>query len=325
MVAAASWYGFGLLAPVNPAGRPVRVEIPAGANAGEIADRLKRARVIRSAAAFTVAARVSGESKNMKAGEYRLSPALGVFQIIDELVEGSAEAYWVVVPEGKTLAQVGEILAERKLARPSAFRRACKRRPKHFGLDVPVYRRSVEGYLMPDTYKFPRTMGEQAVIRAMLANWNQKVIRPHRALFRASDLPLDKIVIIASMIEREARVPEDRPLISSVIRNRIRKKMKLQIDATVIYALGRHTSVVTNKDLTVASRYNTYRVAGLPPGPICSPGLASILAALQPAKTEYYYYVARGDGSHQFSKTAAEHDAAVSEARRMNGRTAASR
>jgi len=311
------WAANFVFAPVSSSSKPVRVDIPLGSSAGQIAKRLKKAGVIRSATAFQIFARLYGASKNMRAGEYEIPPNLGVIEVIDKLVAGDAVQQWVVIPEGRRVSQVAQLLSSQGLARSAEFMRAARRKPKAYGLLLPVSRSSVEGYLMPDSYKFPKQISERKLVRHMLENWNAKVYRPNRALFDSSDLPLDKIVIVASMIEREARVPADRPLISSVVRNRLKKNMRLQIDATVQFALGYHKSVLTFKDLKVDNPYNTYRNAGLPPGPICSPGLDAILAALKPADTDYLYYVAKPDGSHIFTRTGAEHQAAILKARKM--------
>ena len=261
----------------------------------------------------------------MKAGEYDIPSNKGLFEIIDKLVAGDAVQQWVVIPEGKTVGQIASLLKEQHLADPREFIRAAQRRPERYGLQIPVSRRSLEGYLMPDTYKFAKQVSERELIRAMLKNWHERAYRPHQALFASNDLPLDKIVIIASLIEREARVPQDRELISAVIRNRLKKKMPLQIDATVLYALARHKQVVTFQDLKVDSPYNTYKVRGLPPGPICSPGVDSIKAALQPAAVDYLFYVAQPDGSHIFTRTFSEHQAAIVRVRKMRGASANAR
>lgn len=312
-------YAKSLFDPVSASGTPVRVEIPPGAAAAEIGRRLRKAGVIRSALVFQVTARLLGESGNMKAGDYLISPNLGVIPVLQKLVAGDAEAQWVVIPEGLTVRQVAKLLESRRLGSVSRFLRAAGRPPQAYGLMVGAPRSSLEGYLMPDTYRFPRHLRETELIRVMLENWNAKVLRPNRERFAKSDLPIDKVVTIAAMIEREARLPGDRPLIASVVRNRLRRKMPLQIDATVLYALGKHKTVVTLEDLKVESPYNTYRRVGLPPGPICSPGAASIQAALVPSRTDYLYYVARPDGRHIFSHTAAEHEAAVAQARKLAG------
>jgi UPF0755 protein len=319
----AFWLPIYLLAPARKSGPPVSISIPIGANAAEIGRRLRVAGAIRSGLAFTLAAKVMGESKDMKAGDYLIQPGRGVFQIIDQLVAGDAEAQWITIPEGKTLAQIASILESRRLARASEFVRDAQRRPSWYSVELPVKRRSCDGFLMPDTYRFPKQISERQIIKELLKNWNRKVYQPNRELFAQSDLPMEKVVTLASLIEREAKVPQDRELISAVIRNRLKKRMKLQVDATVIYALGRHKSELSFKDLKVKSRYNTYQVVGLPPGPICNPGLASVEAALKPAREEYLYYVAQPDGSHIFTKTAAEHLAAIQKVKQMKATVAA--
>ena len=307
----------------NPA--PVEVDIPLGANLNTIAHRLKEAHLIHSEIAFKGLARLLyGGSKEMKAGRYKIPQNLGNIGIIELLLRGEAESQWVVIPEGKTIAQVADILDQHRLASANKFGRAAHRSPKAFGFAFPIPRRSLEGYLMPDSYNVSAQMNgrERELVQMMVKDWKTKVWAPNQGLFRRSGLPPDKVIIIASMIEAEARVPQDREKIASVIYNRLEKKMKLQIDATVLYALRHHKNVVSLADLKVESPYNTYRVPGLPAGPICSPGLASVLAALRPARTNYLYYVAQSDGSHIFSSTAAEHQAAVQHVRALKGATA---
>lgn len=311
------WYSNYLMSPARSSGAPLRVEIPLGANVSVIADRLKNAGAIRSGLAFKLMARLYGGAEDMKAGEYLIPPNRGVLEIIDQLVAGNAEAQLVLIPEGYSLSRIATHLEEERLVRSGVFMRMAHRSPQSYGLDIPVSRHSLEGYLMPDTYKFARRSNERAILKQMLQNWKTKIYEPNRKLFAQSSLPLEKIIVIASMIEREAQVEADRPLISSVIRNRLAKDMPLQIDATVLYALGRHKSVVTYKDLKVKSPYNTYAKKGLPPGPICNPGVEAVKAALNPPKTPYLYYVARPDGSHIFTKTHAEHLQAIARVKKL--------
>jgi UPF0755 protein len=311
------WFTRLQFVPVSSSPTPVKVDIPLGAHAGGIAKRLKRAGLIRSETVFVLTARLLGQSESMKAGEYRIPRNLGLIEIIDRLDRGVAVAQWVVIPEGKTVAQVAQILDKQGLASAHEFMRAARRKPKAYGIDLPVSRASVEGYLMPDSYKFGRQSSERALIREMLRNYRDKVWLPNRGLFKRTGLHPDKVITIAAMIEREARVPEDRPLIASVIRNRLKRKMPLQIDATVLYALGKHKNSVSHADLKVKNPYNTYQRKGLPPGPICSPGLDAIKAALQPSQTAYLYYVARPDGSHIFTRTFEEHQAAIRKVREL--------
>lgn len=313
-----------LLAPTDTSAnaKTVSVDIPAGSNVQKIGERLEKAGVIRSKTVFTLMAKVMGESTDMKAGEYAISKNLGVIEIINKMVAGDAIAQWVIIPEGLTLGQIAERLHERRLADTGPFINAVHHKPETLGLSIPISRHSVDGYLMPDTYRFPKQLSERQIIKEMLRNWNVKVLRPYSASFRASDLPMDKIVVLASLIEREAKVPQDRPLISSVIRNRLKRNMKLEIDATVIYALGKHKDKLSFADLKVKSPYNTYLKWGLPPSPICNPGIACIDAALKPAKTSYLYYVAQPDGSHLFATTFAEHKANIARVKAMSGESA---
>jgi UPF0755 protein len=292
-----------------------------GASASAIGEKLESAGLIRNATAFSIAARVTGDGENMKAGEYSIPRNMGLLQIIEKLAAGDAEQQWITIPEGKTLRQVAGLLTDQKIAKSGEFMTAVERRPARYGLPFDVPRRSLEGYLMPDSYKFHKQTSERDLVKAMVKNWIDTAYLPNKAKFDSTGMTPDQIVIIASLIEREARVPKDRELISSVIRNRLAKKMPLQIDATVIFALGRHKQVVTYKDLKVDSKYNTYKYPGLPPGPICSPGVASIEAALNPAKTDYLFYVAQADGSHIFTRTFDEHNAAIAKvkAARKNG------
>ncbi len=317
MAAGIFFYAQFLMSPTGSAQEKVSVDIPLGSTASSIARILKQKGLIRSEFFFLGFARLYGAATEMKAGEYSIPRSLGLIPLIDKLVAGDAEQQWVAIPEGKTVSQVAVILEGRRLGRSGEFLTAAARYPKRYDFPHPVDRRSVEGYLLPDTYKFAKQVSERTMIRDMLRSWHERAYVPNQALFQADEYPVDKIVIMASLIEREARVPEDRPLIAAVIRNRLKRKMPLQIDATVIYALGRHKNRLTFADLKVDSPYNTYKVRGLPPGPICSPGLACIEAALKPAEVDYLYYVAKPDGSHIFTRTLAEHNAAVAKARAM--------
>jgi UPF0755 protein len=293
------------------------VTIPTGTGPSAIAERLKAAGLIRSTLAFDVLGRVRGTSRRMKAGEYELPRNLDLYQVIDRLVAGVAETAWVVIPEGKKPEEIAAILQEANLVQADAFLRAVEQPPAKYGLRIPTKRRSVDGYLMPDTYRINRKTTPPRVIEQMVKNWEAKVYRPNRDAFARCPLSIDQVIVAASLIEREARVPQDRPLIASVIRNRLKRKMPLQIDATVIYALGHHKQALTFADLKVDSPYNTYRHTGLPPGPICEPGAEAVKAFLYPPRTDYLYYVARPDGRHIFTRTRAEHHTAIVRARAL--------
>lgn len=286
-----------ILMPVGGAGSHI-VDIPKGASAGRIGRILAGNGIIRSAIGFDVLARYTGNSPKLKPGAYRLSPSMPPGEIMDKIVKGEICAKWVTIPEGFTVRRIAERLAAQGLANEGRF------------LDISS---GNEGYLFPDTYLIPLGSSEEAIMRQMQDAFDKKV--KGYVSSRHSDMPFDKIVILASLIEREARVPKDRPLVSAVLRNRLRIGMRLECDATVLYALGRHKNRVLYSDLAVDSPYNTYRYAGLPPGPIANPGLDCIKAALDPAKVDFLYYVARPDGSHIFTRTLAEHQHAKAIAR----------
>lgn len=304
-----------LFRPPSSSARVVRVEVPRHATIRGIAERLESQRLIRHRYAFMLMARLMGESNELKAGEYELQPRMSLLEIIDKLARGDAVAVWFTVPEGYTVPQIADTLSQLGMVERHRFLRLADSEASRFDAGFKIPRRSLEGYLFPDSYKFKKGVTEKRILAGMLQNFHEKVVDGLSDDVHASSLPLDKVVIVASLIEREARVPEDRPLISAVIYNRLEHHMPLQIDASVLYALGHHKQKVLLADLGVDSPYNTYRHPGLPPGPICSPGLDSIKAALRPARADYLYYVARADGHHIFSATLAEHNAAVKRAR----------
>jgi UPF0755 protein len=305
--------------PASHSNEVIRVEVPRHARVREIAERLEQQGLIRHRYAFLLMARLMGESNHLKAGEYELQPSMPLVQIIDKLARGDATAVWFTVPEGYSIDQVADTLWQLGMVDKHRFLKLAHVNAARYDVGLKPPRRSLEGYLFPDSYKFKKGVSERTVITGMLQNFHSKVVENLGEDVRANDLPLDKIVTVASLIEHEARMPEDRPLIAAVIYNRLHRHMKLQIDASVLYALGHHKDRVLLADLKVDSPYNTYVHPGLPPGPICSPGLASIQAALRPAKADYLYYVARSNGSHIFSTTLAEHNAAIRRARSGTG------
>ncbi|MCC6442304.1 MAG: endolytic transglycosylase MltG [Armatimonadetes bacterium] len=304
-----------LFTPAGGSGR-AHVMIPPKATTWEIGRRLKAAGVIRSATGFVLVARVLGESGKLQAGEYAVERKMGLMEIIDKLFRGDTLSLRVTVPEGYTIERIAALLKEKKLADERKFVQSARFNSARFQdmLDVPTA--SLEGYLFPDTYLIPKVTNEEAIVRMMLDAFKKKVLGPMDEAIQASGKNLHKIVTMASLVEREARQPKERPMVAAVLWNRLKIGMRLQCDATVQYALGKHKSRLLYDDLKVESPYNTYLNAGLPPGPIASPGLASIEAALKPAQEDALYYVARADGSHIFTRTLDEHRKAIREARR---------
>ncbi len=285
--------------------------IPPGSSLSEIADRLERAGLIRSRLVFVVTVRLRGVGGRMQSGEYRLAPSMSTPDILEKIVRGEVLLHRVTIPEGFSAGQIADALARAGLADREAFLRVVRHEGDTIGAAFLAGQRDLEGYLFPDTYHFPRGLSAREIAAALLVRFAERVTPALRAEAAARGLSLHEVVTVASMIEREARLAGERPLIAGVIYNRLRRGWRLEIDATVLYALGRRGGRLSTADLQVESPYNTYRVSGLPPGPICNPGLAAIEAALRPAQTPYLFYVLRPDGSHAFSMTFEDHQRAI--------------
>ncbi len=290
-----------MMRPVGGPGPARTVVLTPGQTTSQIGAALVQAGLVRSARAVVLAARLQRADGRLRHGEYALDPGQGAWQIVRVLARGEAVLHRLTIPEGFTVAQIADELARTGLGDRGRFLEMAQ---------------GLEGYLFPDTYLLPRGLGEEAIIERMRARFNDVVGPELRKAARERGLSLQALVTVASMIEREARVPEERPVIAGVIYNRLRLGMRLEIDATVLYALGRHKTELALADLGVESPYNTYRHAGLPPGPIANPGLAAISAAAAPAETPFLFYVLRPDGSHHFSRTLREHQEAVRRYRR---------
>lgn len=299
------------LRPVDPNGTARVVYIPPGVTSREIGRRLESAGLVRRASDFVLAVRLRGLSRSLQEGEYRLSPAMGLLEIVDAIASGNVVLYRVTVPEGLTAEETVEALAAQGLGDRAVLLDIVQQQAHTYNYEflrsLPVP--SLEGYLFPDTYSIPKHLPEREVIKLFLDRFAEVVLPLWRE--RGDGRSPHQVMTVASLVEREAKVPAERPVIAGVLYNRLRRGLRLEVDATVLYALGRRKPVVTYEDLKINSPYNTYIHAGLPPGPIASPGLASIEAALTPASTDYLFYVAKPDGSHAFSRTFAEHLAAV--------------
>lgn len=302
------------LAPVasKKSSQDINVVIPEQATTGQAGEILKQASLIRNPFVFRVYARFKGQDSRIKAGQYRLNNSLSTPAILKELVDGSLAVETITIPEGFTVSKIADILVSKGLASREKFMWAVsfENFPYTFTEGLPEGEKRLEGYLFPDTYQVTLGSSENSIINTMIKRFENE-INELDYLARAEEmgLTLHQAVTIASMVEREAKIDRERPLIAGVIFNRMRSSIPLQIDATVQYALGINRDTVYYKDLEIDSPYNTYKNLGLPPGPIASPGRESLLAVVNPAWTDYYYYVAKPDGSHAFAKTLAEHNA----------------
>jgi len=314
LLAIAAALGGWLTTPPGPGPAQV-VEIPKGTRTAEIGRLLSTRGLVRSALAFTLYARVLGLNGRLQAGEYRISPEEDIPRILRRLASGDVVRHALVLPEGLTAAEVAVRIEQLGLGRAVEFLRLV-RQPERFWIPQMRGNRSgsLEGYLFPDTYLLPKGLGEERIVRTFVDRFRQAT----EALL-TGPLPLGlephEVVTVASLVEREAKRPEERRRIAGVIYNRLRMGMPLQIDATILYALGGHRPVVRQADLAVDSPYNTYRRIGLPPGPIANPGLDALRAAVEPEHHAFFYYVARPDGTHVFTRTLEEHLQAIRKVR----------
>jgi UPF0755 protein len=302
------------LQPVQAQPQPKLVDIPKGASLARIAHLLAQEGLIRHERAFIWLAQRRGQAGSLHPGRYRLSPHQTPQAILDQLVAAEVATAKITFPEGFTLEQMAERVEAEGLGKAARYRELATQEAAAFGVAGLPKGRSLEGYLFPDTYQVPLGADERALIRLQWERFGQ-IWSPLAKKYR-TDLSRHEVVTLASLIEREAKVDADRRPISGVLRNRLARGLRLEVDATILYALGQHKSRLLYRDLEVDSPYNTYRHAGLPPGPIANPGRASLEAALNPAKTDCLYYVARSDGTHVFSRTLAEHNRAKREIRR---------
>jgi len=297
----------------------VDVVIPPGASAKDIQRILKSNRILPSFSSFRLLVKLFNLPNRMKAGEYSFSPSDPLFKVIWKLTEGVVapqRQIRVTFPEGASIYRMGMILKDNGFADWKKFQSLVDEgikadlRERHWNIFKYISSESLEGYLFPDTYMFLPQASAEAAAEVMLNRFTEMVLPFWEKSRRDTNLSLHEILTMASIVEKEARKPAERPIIASVFYNRLKAGMPLAADPTVKYALERPTKVVYLDQLAVKSPYNTYKRRGLPPGPICNPGLDSIKAAIYPAKTNYFFFVARSDGSHSFSKTWQEHQRA---------------
>ncbi len=292
------------------AATPVRtiVYIEPGTRVQEIAEQLRDAGVIGSAWTFLAIAYVEGSLKRLHAGEYEFTPGMSLHEILRKLESGKVVTHQVTIPEGFTVDDIAALLATERLVDAARFSRLAHdpQTARLLGVTGP----GLEGYLFPDTYRLTRGMGEEEILRVMVTRFRQALPPDFEARCARLDLALHEVVTLASLIEKEAVLDEERPLISAVFHNRLRRSMPLQSDPTAVYGL-RLKRRITPEDLQRNTPYNTYLHAGLPPGPIANPGLASLRAAVNPGHVNFLYFVAKNDGSHYFSRTLDQHGEAV--------------
>lgn len=299
-----------LSTPFLPDAEPKIVEIPRGTAISQISQLLSRQGIIPSSRLFSLLVWITGKGGKLKSGEYLLNASMSSREALEQLEKGVVVSHRVTIPEGSTVRQIAKFLAQAGLINKEVFLEATLDRQLLEELSIPIP--NIEGYLFPDTYYFAKGLSPKEIIHTMAAEMQTNFVPEHIAQMERIGYTTHQILTLASLIEKEGALPDERQIISAVYHNRLRKRRLLQCDPTVIYALGEDfDGNLKRKHLRLDSPYNTYRYRGLPPGPIASPGREAILAALYPAKVNYFYFVSKNDGSHQFSATLKEHNNAV--------------
>jgi UPF0755 protein len=298
-----------LRAPLNEKGAGKTITVQRGMTFREVASLLEKEGIIRGIGRFVLLGKLWGAFPKVKAGEYELSPSMTPLQVLDALTKGRVKHHKVSIPEGYTVRQIAQFLETEGITNGEAFLEKCF--SPQYTSSLGIQAKSLEGYLFPDSYLFPKGLPPEEVIEMMVSQFRQ-VYTPQYSE-RAKELGFSdyRILILASIIEKEAAIPEERFLVSSVYHNRLKRKMRLYSCPTVIYGIEDFDGNLTKEDLERFTPYNTYIIRGLPPGPICNPGKEAIRAALYPAETKYLYFVSKNDGSHHFSATLKEHNIAV--------------
>ncbi len=305
-----SWWSWATK-PYSTAGDSEKITITSGTTAAELAEELQERNLIRSAWAFRYLARAHQSDFKLYVGNYQLAPTMLPSEMIKRLIRGASalDTNRITIPEGYSTGQIIDTLVEKGIGSKEEFVKVVTEDEFSYSFlkEAPkgIYR--LEGYLFPNTYEIPVKSTPHAVIDLLLQQFAKELTPEVQKQLEILKLSVPQWVTIASMVEKEAAKQEDRPLIASVIMNRLKIKQPLQIDATIQFLLGTPKPKLYNKDLQISSPYNTYLNSGLPLGPIANPGHASLQAALYPDQTEFIYYVAKKDGYHVFAITYAEH------------------
>jgi len=318
----ASFLYWFLFIPPSTASLSKVILVKKGMSLRKVSEVLQQEGIVRHRYLFVWLTRILGKKAEIKAGEYELHTRMVPHEVLGILVKGQVKRHLVTIPEGFTLGQVAQLLNDLQIVGKEDFLQKAFSPVFIASLGIPQLNGPhLEGYLFPDTYHFVRGMDSEEVIRMMVHQF-KKVFGPDLAS-RASPLGISErdAVIIASIIEKETSLPEEKPLVSAVFHNRLKRRIPLQSDPTVIYGIKNFDGNLTRQHLLTPTPYNTYLMAGLPPTPICNPGKVSLVAALSPAAVPYFYFVSRNDGTHYFSTDIEEHNRAVSKYQRKNNLT----
>jgi UPF0755 protein len=293
------------------------VDIPSGAGFFRITEILHDAGLVKNRPFFWALAIGKGAAKKIKAGEYEFSGNMSPGEMIDKLIRGERKYYMVLIPEDLNAREIAQRLASFKLINEEEFIRLVT--DTDFIHSLGLNEKSLEGYLFPDTYRLDRSMTTAGIIRILVNKFKEKMTPEITKRAEQRKMTVHKLIILASIIGKESSSATEKPLISAVFHNRMKLGMKLQSDPTTIYGLqenGNDVKTVLARHLKSDSPYNTYRIKGLPLGPIANPGMDSIMAALYPANVNYLYFVSKNDGTHEFSTDLAGHQRAIQDYRK---------
>ena len=305
------WLAWAFLSPVMPSSQTF-VMLRPGYGTKRIAHELKNAGVIRSADAF-IFWHYLHRQRSLKAGEYLFDKAADTRDIHDRLARGDIYVHTVVIPEGFNMFDIAQAIEDAGLGKAADFLQVAKSDTSLIS-DIAPEAKTLEGFLFPNTYEFTRTMSMHDMAAAMVKQFRQVATQV------GLTTEIQQTVTMASIIEKETSVPEERPLVASVYYNRLSKKIALQADPSIIYGellAGTYTGALHHQDVQTNTPYNTYRHPGLPPGPIANPGKTSLEAALHPATSDYYYFVSNGNGHHNFARSLEEHNKNVAKFRKI--------
>jgi UPF0755 protein len=285
------------------------IMVKPGMGAREIGNLLYDHGVIESVFLFQIAAKIEGMENSLQAGEYAVNKKMTIQQIVGILVKGETNYQQMTIPEGYTVEQIAKLLQEKQLGNAGKFKAAAQQSVPYAYManSNPNVVYKTEGYLFPNTYRISKGATEEQILSMMTTQFDKQFSNGMRARATELGLQIKDVIILASLVEKEAQLANDRPLIAGVFLNRLKQGMPLQSCATIQYILGYPKAELSLQDTEIPSPYNTYLHMGLPPGPIANPGIAAINAVLQPEKTEYFYFVADAKGAHHFSKTYEEH------------------
>lgn len=293
----------------RPDGEPLDIVIERGKSAAAVSEKLAKKGVIEQPGLFKLVLRVTDGDRKVRAGEFRFRKQMRALDALHVLYFAEPILHSLTIPEGWTVRQIAAALAQAKLADERRFVSLALSREaaQKYGFKAP----HLEGFLFPTTYQFSRIDSEERILDQMVSQF-KRIYTSYTTQAEAKGISLEKVITMASIVEKETGVADERPIVASVFYNRLKKKMRLQSDPTTIYGISNFNGNLTKEDLRRYSPYNSYVIYGLPPGPIANPGEASIRAAINPAETDYLYFVSNNIGSHVFSKDYGQHSRHVS-------------